>query len=217
MTDDQRYAMWVEQLQLMARDVVALHHHRFIWRRVGEITQQANLPPSSFFDALGIWYGGWQMTALRRLVDRDARTLSLTRLLDEIAAHPHVMSRDRHVALWATPAGVWDERHGEENYAPFADASGERIDVAAVHADSRSASDAVVRIREYVNQRIAHRDLEPIAEVPTWGEINGAIDALGALVNKYANLLTASTWAQFEPVIQYDWEAPFRQAWLPAE
>lgn len=71
MTPDERYASWIEQLDAIEHDVVALHHHRQIWLRVGEITEQANLPPSTFFDALGVWYGRAQMVAIRRLVDAD--------------------------------------------------------------------------------------------------------------------------------------------------
>lgn len=63
----------------------------------------------------------------------------------------------------------------------------------------------------------AHHDLQPLAEVPTWGEINAAIDTFADVVNKYSSLLKASSYLQFEPVMQYDWEAPFRQAWLPAD
>jgi hypothetical protein len=33
-------------------------------------------------------------------VGRDERSLSLRRLLDDLIAHPTVMSRERHMALW---------------------------------------------------------------------------------------------------------------------
>ena len=69
-------------------------------------------------------------------------------------------------------------------------------------------------IKRYVDERVAHRHLQLVAEVPTWGEVNTAIDTMAG-VHKYSSLLKASSSAFFEPVIQYDWEAPFRQAWLP--
>lgn len=218
MTPDERYLSWVEQIDRIANDVVALHHHRQIWRRVGEITQQAALPPSTFFDALSAWYATSQMTAVRRLVDRDRRALSLRRLLDDLIEHPTVMSRERHVALWLRdPAEEWTEREGNASYGHFADATGERLNIAAIEADRDRAVEAADAIKHYVDQRVAHRDLQPVAEVPTWREVDAAIDAFAEIVTKYTGLLKATHWAQFEPVIQYDWEAPFRRAWLPTE
>lgn len=218
MTPDERYLSWVEQIDRIANDVVVLHHHRQIWQRVREITQEADLPPSTFFDALSGWYATSQMTAIRRLVDRDSRTLSLRRLLDDLIAHPRVMSLDRHVALWLRdPAEEWTDREGRASYERFADASGEQLDVAAVTADRERAVEAAEAIKHYVDQRVAHHDLEPVAGVPTWDELNAAVDTFAEVVRKYAGLLTAQHWWQFEPVIQYDWEAPFRRAWLTHE
>jgi hypothetical protein len=45
-------------------------------------------------------------------------------------------------------------------------------------------------------------------------ELIGAIDQIGELVKKYASLLQATVLAELEPVIQYDWKAPFRQPWI---
>lgn len=50
--------------------------------------------------------------------------------------------------------------------------------------------------------------------VPTFGDLNNAVDEIGELVRKYASLLNAEILWQLEPAIQYDWKAPFRQAWI---
>lgn len=130
--------------------------------------------------------------------------------------HHVVIDRERHVSLWLrNPEEEWTEREGRQSYERFADDSGEHLDVEAVAADRRRIVDAADTIKRYVDQYVAHRDLEPVAEVPTWGEINAAIDTFAEIVNKYAGLLKATSFVQFEPVMQYAWEAPFRQAWLP--
>jgi len=48
----------------------------------------ADIPPTTFFHALGFWYAAAQMTGVRRQLDRDKRSVSLWRLLTDIADHP---------------------------------------------------------------------------------------------------------------------------------
>lgn len=212
MTADQRYASWLEQLEHIIQDVYRLNHHRQLFREVADITQAANLPPSAFFDAVGGWYADSQTAAIRRLVDRRRRSVSLVRLLDEIRQHPDVTSRARHVALWNGDPHF--EREGHDNYDRFADASGERIDRLMVQADIDELNGAAAAVERYVDENIAHRALAPKAAVPTFAELNAAIDAIGEIVRKYASLLRAVMLAELTPVIQYDWKAPFRQPWL---
>lgn len=50
--------------------------------------------------------------------------------------------------------------------------------------------------------------------MPTYEELNAAIDQLGDLLKKYTSLLKAEALAVVAPVHQYDWKAPFRVAWL---
>lgn len=50
--------------------------------------------------------------------------------------------------------------------------------------------------------------------LPTFGDIDEAIDAIGGLFRKYALLLTARSFATLEPEAQEDWLAVFRQAWI---
>jgi hypothetical protein len=46
-------------------------------------------------------------------------------------------------------------------------------------------------------------------------ELHDAVDTVGRVFRKYANVLTASTYIDLEPVIQHDWRAIFRQPWAP--
>jgi hypothetical protein len=72
-------------------------------------------------------------------------------------------------------------------------------------------------VQRYVNQVVAHTQEIPSHQVPTFSELNAAIDSIGDLVKKYASLLKAELLWQLEPVIQGDWKAPFRQPWIRAE
>jgi hypothetical protein len=52
-----------------------------------------------------------------------------------------------------------------------------------------------------------------LAAVPTYAEINDALDFIGELINKYESLLKAAQWGTLVPVHQADWTQAFTVAW----
>ena len=106
-------------MEKIANQTHTLWAYRDYWRGLVEMTQaNDSIPPSTFFDALGIWYADEQTVAVRRQLDRDRRTVSLWRLIHEIAKHPEVMTRERHLSLWGHEHH-WREL-GNANYDKFA-------------------------------------------------------------------------------------------------
>ena len=70
-------------------------------------------------------------------------------------------------------------------------------------------------MREYVNRHVAHMDRRGSNSLPTYNDIDAAIDLIGTIFHRYHGLLTASSYTQLEPAWQDDWAAPLRTAWLP--
>lgn len=212
--NDEVYARWLDHLAGIVNEVYTMHMYRFLWRRLAEITQSADLPPSVIFDAFGVWYASTQAAAVRRQVDRRRDVVSLVRLLEEIAAHPEVMTRDRHLALWRRDDGDFEEP-GNRNYDRFAGAR-ERdvVETTLVRGHIQTLTETAEVVRTYVNEVVAHTADETTHAVPTFAELNAAIDTIGEIVKEYASLLKAEVLWQLEPVIQHDWEAPFRQRWI---
>jgi hypothetical protein len=217
---------WREQLERITQETYRLHHYRQLWRELAEITQAANLPPSVFFDALPIWYVSTQGAAVRRQLDRRADSLSLIRLLEDIGRNSELVTRDRHIAAWheqARDAGVGEAdalceqlrlRDANGNFDRFAGAGRDTIDRALVRADVAELERAGEVVKGYVDEAIAHMALSPKNSVPTYRDLNAAMDRVAELVQKYASLLNAEYLWGFEPAIQQDWKAPFRQAWI---
>ena len=86
----------------------------------------------------------------------------------------------------------------------------QRRDLAALHG-------AAEKVRQYVNQHVAHDQAEPtMTDLPTFGDLHDAIDGIGEIFQKYAVMLTGG-WNLLEPVIQDDWKAIFREPWIPPE
>lgn len=160
-----------------------------------------------------------QTSSVRRQLDRTRGTVSLWRLLDEIAQHSRVASRERHVAVWREDgADPFLEAEAHRNFDRFAGGRDrDRIAVAVVRADLGKLEAAGAVVERYANEAVAHMAVDQTRTVLTYAELNAAIDQIGDLVKKYASLLKATILAELEPVIQYDWKAPFRQAWIPPE
>jgi hypothetical protein len=51
--------------------------------------------------------------------------------------------------------------------------------------------------------------------MPTYSDLHDAIDALRESCKKYTVVLTADCTPTWEPVMQDDWQAIFRVAWVP--
>jgi len=66
----------------------------------------------------------------------------------------------------------------------------------------------------YVDQHLAHSDAKPRGNLPTFAELDTAIDEIGQLLKKYVNLLAAASLTTVVPVNQDDWLAVFRQPWI---
>jgi len=212
----------------ITQQVYAIHHYRDLFRQLADITQQASLPASVFFDAVNRWYSATQAIAVRRQLDRTRRTVSLVRLLEDIERHRGVMSRERHLALWLGEAP--EERAldlgGGWSWTPFLDEaqanferfSGARertyVDRAVVRADISKLEEAGRVVKRHVDEAIAHAALHPERAFVTYEDLDGAIDVVADLVRKYTSFLKAESILWFEPDIQQDWKAIFRQPWI---
>jgi hypothetical protein len=69
-------------------------------------------------------------------------------------------------------------------------------------------------VRQYVNQYVAHRQLQPVAPIPTFVDIHAAIDDLGKLLQKYMRIVE-DVHQELEVIVDEDVLGPFRKAWLP--
>jgi hypothetical protein len=69
-------------------------------------------------------------------------------------------------------------------------------------------------VKRYVDRLVAHWDRRGLKELPTFDELNAALDVISEVFVEWAQWLTASHRAVMVPVFQYDWEAPLRVPWL---
>jgi hypothetical protein len=207
------YEKWHEWIERIYDEVVTLFAYRSYYRGLAEMTQaNGAIPASSFFDALGAWYGVTQAMGVRRQTDVGGDAVSLAKLLSNMAAHPQVMTRDRFLTLWGDEGH--SQRMGNEQYDKYAGAGTAEIAPESYQADLDRFQETARPIKDYVDRLVAHNDQRQLDRVPTYVELNAAIDLLEELLNKYMVLLKATSVPSADPVHQHDWRDAFRVAWL---
>ncbi len=111
----------------------------------------------------------------------------------------------------------WDDEHfARKTFAEkFAGEVGNHLDPSIPQGDLARLAEIAETVKSYVDQHVAHSDQKPGETMPTFNDIDAAIDVIGDLFTKYVLLLTAAGYAQLTPVIQHNWKAIFREPWLP--
>jgi hypothetical protein len=90
---------------------------------------------------------------VRRLVDRDGRTVSLRRLIEQLRQYPELLQGN--------------------------------ISLRDLKCDVSELDDTCKKVKDYVDQFVAHHDRNGSIPVPTHRELNEAIDMLIAKFKKY--------------------------------
>jgi hypothetical protein len=129
--------------------------HEVIQRNARLVTMR-----SPFFDMLNDAYAHAAAMRVRRLVDKDNRTISLRRLLEDLREYPDLLNG--------------------------------RIAESELVGDIEELSRGTSKIKDYVDQFIAHHDRTPDASAPIHRELNAAIDVLLRLFKKYYGVLEGS-------------------------
>lgn len=165
---DSRIEKWQGWLdKKIEPEVVAMHHHRAVFRKVIEIADNnEELPESGFWGYFQDTYAVTQGAAVRRQAEVSKRVGTLGQLIDEISKEPERLSREYWVGLWEKDPRpqVEEAKQLLANNAftdQFAPDGGDHLDKAIPVADLRALEEAVEIVTGYVNRHIAHSDLDP--------------------------------------------------------
>ncbi len=206
------YRRWKRWFTDIRDRIVEIAHRRHVYREVTAMidANPALKVPSAFYDWMRSVYLNDMTIAIRRLTDRDERSISFVNLMGEIADHPEVMTRRRFVANYRG----WLRDVGHKDFERFASPAANKIDWRVIRGHQRELVAAQGRLRRFVNKHVAHRSRYPMRRLPTYAELDACIDLLERLVKQYALLLEQVGLVEVVPVIQYDWKKPFRVAWI---
>lgn len=210
---------WNRWFDAILDDVIGLHYYRMIYKDVSSMVD-ANpeiQKPSSFYNFLRNGYITLTLIIIRRQVTRDKRSISLARLLSEICARPQEISRKHFHRLYAG-LGRSEARIDEIFEASGVEAGRDFIDPHSVQTDLDTLTDMTKTLHKYTDKRVAHIDARTrISAIPTFGDLDDAIDALARVCAKYSVLLRGNEIKRFEPILQKGWKEIFRIPWIVDE
>ena len=217
MADHVLIAKWDKWLDAIKQQVIGLHGEAHVFWAVQDIIRSnPKLHKSNvFYELLTNSYASSTASGIRRLVDRDKKVISLRRLPEDIWQNTSAITRQWYVDLY-TSAGLPADI-GHKTFDRYAGKKGATVAPAIIAKDlSRlKNSPEVVRVKKFVNKRIAHFDRRPYRTAPTFSDLRICLRLMEAVLRRYLILVRAEGLITATPVIQYDWKEIFRTPWIP--
>jgi hypothetical protein len=161
-----------DELVELRGEVLALATDQDIyWKIQREVIQKNSrllTMRSAFFDMMNDAYAHSTASRIRRLVDRDSRTISLRRLIEELASYPDLFRG--------------------------------KLTLQDVRDDLMTLDQTCGKVKDYVDQFVAHHDRKSTATIPSHHELNEAIDTIVATFKRYYAVFTG---ADIDVVVSY--------------
>jgi len=208
-------ASWIAWLREdLFQAVHGLMQTREIWRGYNELLR--TMPPEAREPGLfPSWVKANYVTevavSVRRLCDRDSRTISLVRLLDELVTHPDYVTRE----LWiGRRRGLVDDASLAEPWAVWGGDVGDHLDPQVPLRDRCALLELTKDLRTYVNKHVAHMDADrgEFTVNVTFGHVEEIQTLVYDTYTRYFEFLTETALAeiQFPP-----WKSIFKVIWDP--
>lgn len=183
-----RWRHWLERLE---PEITELQVSRHLFEEIREIiaANKKIQGPDDVHRWLFRNYAHTAAVGIRKMTDADKRSISLSRLLEEIEAHHTAVTRETCVS-W------YPKRIRRAGHSFFDEVAGNGRDIlpASVPArDRRHLARAEKRNRIFVNKSVAHLDRRNLRrKLPKFNELHATIDLVEELFRKYKLLLAGA-------------------------
>ena len=206
--------LWKHWLGQLTNAVTTVMVYREIWgMMVAAIDANPTIPRTLAMDYLAGTYSQSQAVAVRRLVDSHSNVISLVRLLDSIAANPQLITRE----WWIGQHDPLDHRIAAQEWdANFGGTVHDHVDPQIVASDKLALLAEADSVKTLVNKVVGHREENYSGPIVTQGDINGALDHIGRLFQKYYKLVLVADWYRLIPHGIERVMATFSVPWVPA-
>ncbi len=228
---DQKFEKWkrwlADEIHWEIEELVTNKH--IFWEIQKMIDDNPNIQePCSFNWFIGQTYSDYGVIAVRRQIkfnkfNKRNRSISFVRLLKEIIETPCVLSRERFVNMYRIGMKNIEENRAEDignrtfdRHFTGGCTNYNYIDPTLVQEDLDELKKHGDKLEEFADKRVAHHDKKAPKTIPTFNELDVAIDCLKKLTRKYRLSLTAEDLGEdlVARFIEDYWEEIFSQPWI---
>jgi hypothetical protein len=207
----EKLEQWLDTIEA---DIVNLLHRRQIFREVQKIVvgNPRIQGPNVFYDWMASTYAASSVIGVRRQVDEDSRAISLLKLMREIRRSPEELTRERHLDRYREVNPEMEEA-GDLEFDRFAGQGNPHIDPGGVQYDISELLKATEHLERYATKRVAHSDAEAPPIIPSFDDLDRALDLLERLLKKY-RLLILVKGGDVVPTVIDAWKGIFMEPWI---
>jgi len=217
---------WRRWLTIIGNDLSSLLISQDIFKEIQKIiaANKKIQSPDLFYRWMKVNYAARMAVGIRRLVqpsnlsDKKKMVISLHRLIKDISQQRDAIDRDCYVRGYQLrDAGI-----ANEDFDTFTDNSRDTlISKSKLNKDMVRLKEETKRIKIFRDKWIAHRGLRnvkgTIKRLPTFKDVDNALNLIDEILDKYTLLLTRSSLTTRKPIHQYDWKEPLRHAWIESD
>jgi hypothetical protein len=215
--EEKTLAMWLGWLDRIDLELVVMHMNRKIWKETIEMMRgndHVRQTGAFFADFLTRIYVDAQAMRVRRQAEISKGVVSLARLIESLQGNPQILTKERHLALYSEkyPDNPVMAVAAEAEFASLWGEEATQVGPEALAVDLERLRSVVDPVKDFADKHVAHLDYTPVEKMPTFDELDQAIDSFGVLFSKYYLVLTGSSKGVSATIVD-DWLAPFRVPW----
>jgi len=201
---------WRKSMLRIRDRVTELWVDREVYRRYREIIESNSALPKNnlFFSTLRNMYVSHVAMALRTFGDTDLRSYSLHNLIEEIHDHANQITRARFVRRWPTQQRAIGENIFRSNWGRH------RLNKTWLKRDIKALLSHYRIVKRLADKFVAHDDRRKARKLPTYKQLDSALDNIFEMVSRYCTLLLGHAWGT--PNMQ-KWTGVFERPWLAIE
>jgi len=151
--------------------------------------------------------------SLRRILDTRQGTISIYKLFDALQANNHLLTKTSYMTRFTADGTGRDL--AEICFSKLADIGHNNgLNIQILRDQIGSFSSNWERLKNYINERIAHEARSPSEELPTISDLDICIDKTAEVMKIIIAYLKFESIQSFEPVFQYRWRDVFLFPWI---
>jgi len=207
-----RWRSWLPRIKSDMTDILGKREIFWELQAIAEENPKI-LNPGEFFDWMCRNYMDAVTVGARRFTDQDKRSHSLWRILYEILENPGVINRRAHITLYRETPREMDL--GNHTFNAIVGREKNILSQTQIRSDLQTIEKVDERIRKLVNKRVAHlTNPGAIRRLPTFKDLDKALDTYDKILCKYNTLLTAAGMASAFATRQGYWMDSLLDPWV---